>query len=123
MHRWPLISRGRCAPRSAVPDVVRASRTLPWREAARDVDALRPMLLDQFRHEDFRGKSVLDLGTGEGRLAFLTAAGSARKRNRDAAPEGRLAKVRAKLKPVVEWLGPELPKTKSFFIEHARKVS
>src|SRR6266568_1463355 len=34
MHRWPLISRGRCAPRSAVPDVVRASRTLPWREAA-----------------------------------------------------------------------------------------
>ncbi len=61
-----------------MPDVVRASRTLPWREAARDVDALRPMLLDQFRHEDFRGKSVLDLGTGEGRLAFLTAAGGAR---------------------------------------------
>jgi len=36
------------------------------------------MLLDQFRHEDFRGKSVLDLGTGEGRLAFVTAAGGAR---------------------------------------------
>jgi len=36
------------------------------------------MLLDQFRHEDLRGKSVLDLGTGEGRLAFVTAAGGAR---------------------------------------------
>ncbi|MCI4371223.1 MAG: class I SAM-dependent methyltransferase, partial [Thermoplasmata archaeon] len=52
-------------------DVVRVSRKLPWREAAKDSDALRPMLLDQFRHEDFRGKNVLDAGTGEGRLAFV----------------------------------------------------
>ncbi|HEX9340592.1 MAG TPA: class I SAM-dependent methyltransferase [Thermoplasmata archaeon] len=61
-----------------MPDVVRVSRTLPWREAAKEVDALRPMLLDQFRHEDLRGKSVLDLGTGQGRLAFVAAAGGAR---------------------------------------------
>ncbi|HYS99918.1 MAG TPA: class I SAM-dependent methyltransferase [Thermoplasmata archaeon] len=54
------------------------SRTLPWREAARDADALRPMLLDQFRHEDLRGRVVLDLGTGEGRLAFVSAAAGAR---------------------------------------------
>jgi SAM-dependent methyltransferase len=56
-----------------VPDVVRVSRTLPWREAARELDALRPMLVDQFRHEDFRGMRVLDVGTGEGRLAFIVA--------------------------------------------------
>jgi SAM-dependent methyltransferase len=56
-----------------VPDVVRVSRTLPWREAARESDALRPMLVDQFRHEDFRGTRVLDVGTGEGRLAFVAA--------------------------------------------------
>jgi SAM-dependent methyltransferase len=31
------------------------------------------MLLDQFRHEDFRGKRILDVGTGEGRLAFVAA--------------------------------------------------
>ena len=61
-----------------VPDVVRASRTLPWREATKDSDALRPMLLDQFRHEDFRGKLVLDVGTGEGRLAFVAASVGAR---------------------------------------------
>src|SRR5438093_1415321 len=31
------------------------------------------MLLDQIRHEDFRGRRVVDLGTGEGRLAFVVA--------------------------------------------------
>jgi len=36
------------------------------------------MLLDQFRHEDFRGRRVLDLGTGEGRLAFIAASVGAR---------------------------------------------
>lgn len=56
-----------------MPDVVRTSRTLPWREVAKESDALRPMLLDQLRHEDFRGKHVLDIGTGEGRLAFAVA--------------------------------------------------
>jgi len=61
-----------------VPDVARVSRSLPWREAAKDVDSLRPMLLDQFRHEDFRGLCVLDLGTGEGRLAFVAASVGAR---------------------------------------------
>src|SRR5438046_10236767 len=57
----------------SVPDVVRVNRDLPWREAAKDADALRPMLLDQIRHEDFRGRRVVDLGTGEGRLAFVVA--------------------------------------------------
>ncbi len=61
-----------------VPDVVRVSRTVPWREAAKDADALRPMLLDRFRHEDLRGRTVLDVGTGEGRLAFVAAAAGAR---------------------------------------------
>ena len=61
-----------------MPDVARVSRSLPWREAAKDVDSLRPMLLDQFRHEDFRGLCVLDLGTGEGRLAFVAASVGAR---------------------------------------------
>jgi len=61
-----------------VPDVVRVNRKLPWREAAKDADALRPMLLDQFRHEDFRGRRVLDVGTGEGRLAFVAASVGAR---------------------------------------------
>ncbi len=61
-----------------VPDVVRESRTLPWREAAKESDALRPMLIEQFRHEDFRGKLVLDVGTGEGRLAFVAAHAGAR---------------------------------------------
>lgn len=61
-----------------LPDVVRLNRRLPWREAAKDVDAIRPMLLDRFRHEDFRGKRVLDVGTGEGRLAFVAAAAGAR---------------------------------------------
>src|SRR5688572_8147623 len=56
-----------------MPDVVRVGRTVPWREAARELDTLRPMLLDQFRHEDFRGRHVLDVGTGEGRLAFVAA--------------------------------------------------
>ncbi len=54
-------------------NVVRVSRTVPWREAATDSEALRPMLVDQLRHEDFRGKHVLDVGTGEGRLAFAVA--------------------------------------------------
>jgi len=61
-----------------VPDVVRVSRTLPWREAAKESDTLRPLLLNQFRHEDFRGKLVLDVGTGEGRLAFVAASAGAR---------------------------------------------
>lgn len=56
-----------------MPDVVRVNRTRSWREAATEADALRPMLLDQFRHEDFRGLRVLDVGTGEGRLAFVAA--------------------------------------------------
>ncbi len=68
----PLRHRG-----DIVPDVVRVSRTLPWREAAKESDALRPMLLDQFRHEDFRGRRVLDVGTGEGRLAFIAASAGA----------------------------------------------
>ncbi len=59
-------------------DVVRESRTLPWREAAKDSDALRPMLLEQMRREDLRGKLVLDVGTGEGRLAFVAASAGAR---------------------------------------------
>jgi len=59
-------------------DVVRLTRKVPWREAATDADALRPMLLDQFRHEDFRGRRVLDVGTGEGRLAFVAAGLGAR---------------------------------------------
>lgn len=61
-----------------MPDVVRVIRRLPWREAARDADVLRPMLLDQFLHEDFRGRHVLDVGTGEGRLAFVAASVGAR---------------------------------------------
>jgi len=56
-----------------MPDVVRVTRTLPWREAAKSSFDLRPMLLDRFRHEDFRGRRVLDVGTGEGRLAFVAA--------------------------------------------------
>ncbi len=56
-----------------MPDVIRISRTLHWREAAKSSYELRPMLLDQFRHEDFRGRRVLDVGTGEGRLAFAAA--------------------------------------------------
>ena len=54
-------------------DVVHQTRRLLWRDAARHVFALRPMLLDQFRHEDFRARRVLDVGTGEGRLAFVAA--------------------------------------------------
>ena len=65
-------------PEDIVPDVVREGRTLPWREAAKESDALRPMLMEQFRHEDFRGKVVLDVGTGEGRLAFAAAHAGAR---------------------------------------------
>src|SRR5437867_10926297 len=61
-----------------MPDVARVSRNLHWREAAKDVDALRPMLLEQVRHVDFRGRRVLDLGTGEGRLAFVAASFGAR---------------------------------------------
>ena len=56
-----------------MPDVARVSRHVPWREAAKDVDALRPMLLEQVRHEDLRGQRVLDVGTGDGRLAFVAA--------------------------------------------------
>ncbi len=55
-------------------EVVRQTRQLLWRDAARHAFELRPMLLDQFRHEDFRGRRVLDVGTGEGRLAFVAAA-------------------------------------------------
>src|SRR5439155_1123605 len=61
-----------------MPDVARVSRHLPWREAAKDVDSLRPMLLEQVRHEDLRGRRVLDVGTGEGRLAFVAASVGAR---------------------------------------------
>src|SRR5437879_13176936 len=61
-----------------MPDVARMSRLLPWREAAKDVDSLRPMLLEQVRHEDLRGRRVLDVGTGEGRLAFVAASVGAR---------------------------------------------
>ena len=66
------------ATEALLADVVRVRRELPWREAAKDSDALRPMLSDQFRHEDFRGLLVLDIGTGEGRLAFLAASVGAR---------------------------------------------
>lgn len=62
----------------SLADIVRVSRQLPWRDAAKDSDTLRPMLLDQFRHEDFRGTHVLDIGTGEGRLAFVAASVGAR---------------------------------------------
>ena len=55
-------------------ELVRQTRRLLWRDAARHAFELRPMLLDQFRHEDFRGRRVLDVGTGEGRLAFVAAA-------------------------------------------------
>src|SRR5437879_6811185 len=61
-----------------MPDVARMSRLLPWREAAKDVDSLRPMLLEQVRHEDLRGRRVLDVGTGEGRIAFVAASVGAR---------------------------------------------
>src|SRR2546430_10966041 len=61
-----------------MPDVAGVSRQVPWREAAKDVDALRPMLLEQVRHEDLRGRRVLDVGTGEGRLAFVAASVGAR---------------------------------------------
>src|SRR5256885_9200743 len=61
-----------------MPDVARVSRHVPWREAAKDLDALRPMLLEQVRHEDLRGRRVLDVGTGEGRLAFVAASVGAR---------------------------------------------
>ncbi len=54
-------------------EVVRQKRRLLWRDAARHTFDVRPMLLDQFRHEDFRGTHVLDVGTGEGRLAFVAA--------------------------------------------------
>jgi SAM-dependent methyltransferase len=57
-----------------MPDVARQTRRLLWRDASRHTFELRPMLLDQFRHEDFRGKRVLDVGTGDGRLAFVAAA-------------------------------------------------
>ena len=53
--------------------VVRQNRQLLWRDAARHAFELRPMLLDQSRHEDFRARRVLDVGTGEGRLAFVAA--------------------------------------------------
>src|SRR3970282_2294035 len=71
-HRVPLISRSRPGD-GPIPDVLRVTRTLPWREAAKESFELRPMLLDQFRHEDLRRKHVLDVGTGEGRLAFVAA--------------------------------------------------
>ena len=61
-----------------LPEIVRANRTVHWRDAAKDQDELRPMLLDQFRHEDLRGRHVLDVGTGEGRLAFVAATAGAR---------------------------------------------
>jgi len=54
-------------------DVLRVSRTLPWRDAARESYGLRPMFTDRFRHEDFRHARVLDVGTGDGRVAFLVA--------------------------------------------------
>ncbi len=54
-------------------EVVRQTRQLLWRDAARHAFEMRPMLLDQVRHEDFRGRRVLDVGTGEGRLAFVAA--------------------------------------------------
>lgn len=55
-------------------EVVREFRRLLWRDASRHSFELRPMLLNLFRHEDFRGKLVLDVGTGEGRVAFVAAA-------------------------------------------------
>src|SRR5207237_8442351 len=64
--------------RNPMPDVARVSRHRPWREAAKDVDSLRPMLLEQARHEDLRGQRVLDVGTGDGRLAFVAASVGAR---------------------------------------------
>lgn len=54
-------------------EVLRQTRRLLWRDAARHTFDLRPMLLEQFRHEDFRGKRVFDVGTGEGRLAIVAA--------------------------------------------------
>lgn len=68
----------RAAEDALMPDVIRISRTLLWREAAKDSYELRAMLVDQFHHEDFRGKRVLDVGTGEGRLAFVAAGLGAR---------------------------------------------
>jgi SAM-dependent methyltransferase len=56
-----------------MPDVARVVRRLLWRDAARHVFDLQPMLLEQFRHEDLRHAHVLDVGTGGGRLAFVAA--------------------------------------------------
>ena len=72
-----------------MPDVVRLSRTLAWRQAAAEIDALRPMFLDQLRREDLRGQLVLDLGTGEGRLAFEAARLGARVIGVDVESHGR----------------------------------
>lgn len=75
-------------------DVRRTTRTLPWREAAKDSHDLRPWLLEQLRREDFRGRRVLDVGTGRGRLAFVVARLGARVTGVDI-DEAKLAHARA----------------------------
>lgn len=60
-------------PWKSMADILRIARTLPWRDAAKESYGLRPLFLAQFRHEDFRNARVLDVGTGDGRLAFHVA--------------------------------------------------
>lgn len=72
------------------------------------------MLLDQFRHEDFRRARVLDVGTGDGRLAFVAASLGAHVTGVDL-DRGRLQNARAYAAlrniPHVEFVHGDVEKT------------
>src|SRR2546425_11377506 len=57
-----------------MPDVVRHSRSVPAFAYLREHDALSRMFLEQLHREDYRRRTVIDIGTGTGRVVWEIAA-------------------------------------------------
>ena len=54
-------------------DVVRRSRRIPAFEYLRERDRMSVMFLEQLRREDYRHRTVMDIGTGTGRVVWEIA--------------------------------------------------
>ena len=56
-----------------MPEIVRSSRRVPAFEYLRERDRLPKMFLEQLHREDYRHRTVIDVGTGTGRVVWEIA--------------------------------------------------